>query len=89
MGLLIHLIFLVVVAGTIAISIWLSSKYKERYAEFPWKKTALLLAIEIIAWILFSALWSWVSSHPWIAAIVAVLIIIVLLKRKKKEEQIL
>ena len=84
-GTLIHLIFFLVVAVTIIGSVWLSRKYKERYAEFPWKKAGLIIAIEVVAWILAVSFWNWVSAHPWLAAIVAVIIIIILLKRKKKE----
>ncbi len=86
---LMNFIFLVVVAGTILVSLWLSRKYKERYAEFPWGKTGLILAIEVLAWIVFNGLWHWVRAHPWIAAVVAVVIIVILFIRKKKKEEIL
>lgn len=86
---LMNFIFFVLIVGTIGVSVWMSRKYKERYAEFPWGKTALLIVIEVLACIIFNIVWSWFRAHPWIAAIVAVLMIVVLLKRKKKEEQIL
>lgn len=86
---LMNFIFFVVVAGTILASLWLSRKYKERYAEFPWGKTGLILAIEVLAWIVFNVLWSWVRAHPWIAAVVAVIIIVILFIRRKKEEELL
>ena len=86
---LMNLIFFVLIVGTIGISAWMSKKYKERYAEFPWKKTALLIVIEVLACIIFNVVWGWFRANPWIAVVVAVLMIIVLLKRKKKEEQIL
>jgi len=83
---LMNLIFFLLVAGTVVVSIWLSRKYKERLAEFPWGKTGLLLAVEVVAWIVFNWVWTWVRVHPWVAAIVAVIMIVILLKRKKKEE---
>jgi amino acid transporter len=86
---LMNFIFFVVVAGTVLVSFWLSRKYKERYAEFPWGKTGLILAIEVLAWIVFNVLWSWVRAHPWIAAVVAVVIIVILFIRRKKEEELL
>jgi uncharacterized membrane protein len=86
---LMNFIFFVVVAGTILVSLWLSRKYKERYAEFPWGKTGLILAIEVLAWIVFNVLWHWVRAHPWIAAVVAIVIIIILFIRRKKEEELL
>jgi protein-S-isoprenylcysteine O-methyltransferase Ste14 len=86
---LMNFIFFVVVAGTVLVSFWLSRKYKERYAEFPWGKTGLILAIEVLAWIVFNVLWSWVRAHPWIAAVVVVIIIIILFIRRKKEEELL
>jgi uncharacterized membrane protein len=86
---LINLLFFLLVAGTIIFSIWLSRKYKERFAEFPWWKAGVIIAIEVIAWILTQSFWRWVQAHPWIAAIAAVIIIVVLIKRKKKEDQIL
>lgn len=86
---LMNFIFFLVVAGTVVVSVWLSRKYKERHAEFPWSKSGLLIAVEVVAWIVFNWLWSWVRAHPWIAAVVAVVMIIILLRRKKKEEQIL
>ena len=82
---LMNIIFFVVVVGTVVISFWLSRKYKERYAEFPWKKTGLLLAVEVIAWILFNWIWHWIRVHPWSAAIVVVIIIVILAWRRKKE----
>ena len=86
---LMNLIFFLVVAGTVLGSVWLSRKYKERFADFPWGKAALLIVIEVIAWIVFNWLWTWVRMNPWIAAIVIVILVIILLKKKKKEEQIL
>jgi protein-S-isoprenylcysteine O-methyltransferase Ste14 len=86
---LMNFIFFVVVAGTVLVSFWLSRKYKERYAEFPWGKTGLILAIEVLAWIVFNVLWSWVRAHPWIAVVVAVVIIVILFIRRKKEEELL
>ena len=86
---LMNIIFFLVVAATVVVSFWLSRKYKERYAEFPWGKSGLLIAVEVVAWVIFNLLWSWVRTHPWIAAIVAVVAIVILLKRKKKEEQVL
>jgi len=86
---LMNFIFFVVIAGTVLVSFWLSRKYKERYAEFPWGKTGLILAIEVLAWIIFNVLWSWVRANPWIAAVVIVIIIIILFIRRKKEEELL
>ncbi|MBD3184101.1 hypothetical protein GF312_17585 [Candidatus Poribacteria bacterium] len=86
---LMNFIFFILIAGTIGVSVWLSRKYKERYAEFPWSKTGILIAIEVVAWILFNWLWTWVRMHPWVAAIVAIVIIIVIVKKKKKEDQVL
>ena len=86
---LMNFIFFVVVAATVVVSIWLSRRYKDRYAEFPWKKTGLLIAIEVVAWVIFNWVWTWVRLNPWIAAVLAIVIIIILLRRKKKEEQIL
>lgn len=86
---LMNFIFFVVVAGTVLVSFWLSRKYKERYAEFPWGKTGLILAIEVLALITFNVLWSWVRANPWIAAVVIVIIIIILFIRRKKEEELL
>ena len=51
---LVNLLFLVVVLGTAGISWWLSTKYRERYAEFPWNKAAIILGIEVLAWIAFN-----------------------------------
>lgn len=86
---LMNFIFFVVVAGTVLVSFWLSRKYKDRYAEFPWGKTGLILAVEVLAWIAFNVLWHWVRAHPWIAAVVVVIIIIILFIRRKKEEKLL
>jgi uncharacterized membrane protein len=86
---LMNVIFFLAVAITVGGSVWLSRKYKERYAEFPWGKSALVIAIEVAAWIIFNWLWNWVQANPWIAAIVIVILVIILLKRKKKQDQIL
>ena len=86
---LMNFIFFLVVAVTVVGSIWLSRKFKQRYAEFPWGKAGLLIAVEVVAWGMFNWLWSWVRAHPWIAAVVAVVMVIILLKRKKKREEVL
>ncbi len=86
---LMNLIFFLIVAVTVGGSVWLSRKYKERYAEFPWGKAALLIVIEVVAWGIFNWLWTWVRMNPWIAAIVIVVLIVILLRKKKKDEQIL
>lgn len=86
---LMNFIFFLVVAATIVGSIWLSRKYKERFAEFPWRKSVIIIAIEVFAWILFNWFWNWVQAHPWVAIIVVIVLIIVFLKKKRREEQIL
>ena len=86
---LMNFIFFLVIAVTVGGSVWLSRRFKERYAEFPWGKTGLLIGVEVVACIMFNLVWNWVRANPWIAAVVAVVIIIILLKRKKKEEQVL
>jgi len=86
---LMNVIFFLAVAVTVVGSVWLSKKYKERYADFPWKKSALIIAIEVVAWIIFNRLWDWVQANPWIAAIVIIVLVVILLKKKKKEDQIL
>lgn len=86
---LINLLFFLIVAATVVFAVWLSRKYKERYAEFPWWKAGIVIAVEVVAWVVTASLWSWVSHHPWLAIIVIGIIVIVLLKRKKKEDQIL
>jgi CHASE2 domain-containing sensor protein len=86
---LMNVIFFLAVAATVGGSVWLSRKYKERYAEFPWGKAALVIAIEVASWIIFNWLWTWVRMNPWIAAVVVIVVVIILFKRKKKEDQIL
>lgn len=86
---LINLIFFLIVAATIAGSIWLSRKFKERYAEFPWWKAGVLIAIEIVAWVVCVKVLGFVLRHWWSIPVVVVILIIILLKKKKKEEQIL
>lgn len=81
---LVNLLFLVVVLGTAAVSWWLSTKYRERYAEFPWNKAAIILGIEVLAWIAFNIFWSWVINNWWIAIVLIVIIIIVLKKRRRE-----
>ena len=81
---LVNFLFLVVVLGTAGISWWLSIKYRERYAEFPWNKAAIILAIEVLAWIAFNIFWSWVTNNWWIAIVVIVIIVLVLKKRSRE-----
>ena len=57
---LVNLLFVVIILGTAGLSWWLSVKYRERYAEFPWNKAAIILGIEVLAWIAFNIFWSWV-----------------------------
>ena len=80
---LVNFLFLVVVLGTAGFSWWLSTKYRERYAEFPWDKAGTILAIEVLSWIGFNIFWGWVRSNLWIAAILVGIIVVILVKRKK------
>jgi hypothetical protein len=89
MTILINLLFFLIIATTVLFAVWLSRKYKERFAEFPWTKAGIIIAVEVVAWVITASLWSWVSHHPWFAAIAVAIIIIVLLTKKKREDQIL
>ncbi len=84
-----NLVFFLLVAGTVIFSLWLSSKYKERYAQFPWSKAGIIIAVEVVAWVISNAFMNVVRAHPWLIAIAAVVIIIVLLKRSKNKERII
>ena len=81
---LVNLLFVVIILGTAGVSWWLSIKYRERYAEFPWNKAAIILGIEILAWIAFNIFWGWVINNWWIAIVLIVIIIIVLKKRRRE-----
>ena len=81
---LVNFLFLVVVLGTAIVSWWLSVKYRERYAEFPWNKAAIILGIEVLAWIAFNIFWGWMTDNWWIAIVLIVIIIIVLKKRRRE-----
>jgi hypothetical protein len=83
-GSLIHLIFALVVLATIIISWWLSRKYQERYVEFPWWKTGIILAIEILSWIAFAIFWGWLMKYFLVTAIIAAIIIIIVLMRRRR-----
>jgi uncharacterized membrane protein len=86
---LLNLAFFLIVAGTIIFSLWMSRKYKERYAQFPWYKAAIVIVVEIVAWVLTNAFMDMVRRHPWLLAIAIVVIIVVLMKRKKNKERII
>ena len=86
---LIDLIFFLLIAITILGAVWLSRKFKERYAEFPWWKAAVLVVIEVVAWVITHRFVVWVQHNIWVVPIVIVIVIIVLMKRKKKKEQVL
>ncbi len=81
---LVNFLFLVVILATAGLSWWLSTKYRERYAEFPWNKAAIILAIEVLAWIAFNIFWSWVTHNWWIAIALIVIIVLVLKKRRRE-----
>ena len=84
MSALINLIFFLIVAVTLGGSIWLSRKFKERYAEFPWWKTGVLLVIEIVAWFVCLRLWDMVRHNWWLVPVVVVIVLVILMKRKKR-----
>jgi hypothetical protein len=80
---LMNFLFLIVVLGTAGLSWWLSIKYKERFAEFPWHKAGILLGIEVVVWIGFNIFWGWFMHNWWIVAIVVAVILIILSRKKK------
>jgi hypothetical protein len=81
---LVNFLFLVVVLGTAGFSWWLSMKYRERHAEFPWNKVGIILTIEVLSWIGFNIFWGWVKHNWWIILIIIVIIVVVLTKRKSE-----
>ena len=80
---LVNLLFLIAVLGTVAVSWWLSMKYKERFAEFPWYKAGIILGIEVVAWIAFNIAWELMTTYWWLVAIVVVIVIVVMTKKKR------
>lgn len=86
---LVDLVFFLLIAVTVVGSIWLARKFKERYAEFPWWKAAVLIVVEAVAWVVTHKFVEWIQHHIWVVPIVVVIVIIILMKRKKKQEQIL
>ena len=82
---LVNLLFLVVVLGTAALSWWLSTKYRQRHAEFPWPRACIILAIEILVWICFNIFWSFFVQNWLIVCIVVVIVIFVIVRRKKND----
>lgn len=80
---LVNFLFLIVVLGTAGFSWWLSTKYRKRYAEFPWNKALIIIAIEVLSWIAFNIFWSWVTHNWWIVIVLVVIIVLVLKKRKR------
>jgi len=86
---LVDTIFFLMIAVTVLGAVWLSRKFKERYAEFPWWKAGMLIAVEVVAWVIAHQFVEWVQRHLWIIPIVAVVLIVIFLKKKKKKEQIL
>jgi uncharacterized membrane protein YkvI len=86
---LIDLAFFLLLAATVVGALWLSRKFKERYAEFPWWKAAVLIIAEVVAWVITHKFVAWIERHIWIVPIVVVVLIFILMKRKKKQEQVL
>jgi len=86
---LVDLIFFLLVAVTIVGALWLSRKFKERYAEFPWWKAAVLIVIEVVAWIITHKFVAWIQRHIWIVPIVIVIAIVVIIAGRKKKERII
>ena len=80
---LVNFLFLLGVVGTAIFSWWLSTKYRERYAEFPWNKVGIILGIEVLAWMGFYIFWNWVKVNWWIVFILIAVIVIVAMKRKR------
>ena len=81
----VNFLFLIVVLATAGFSFWLSTKYRQRYAEFPWKKTGIILAIEILVWICFNVFWTFFMHNWWIVAIVVGVVFVVVIKGRKKK----
>jgi len=86
---LVDLVFFLLVAVTVLGAVWLSRKFKERFAEFPWWKAAVLIVVEVVAWVITHRFVAWVQRHWWSVPLIIVLVIVILMKRKKKQEQIL
>ena len=79
---LVNFLFLIAVLGTAVVSWWLSVKYRERFAEFPWHKAGIILGIEVVTWIAFNIAWNLMTKYWWLVAIFFVIVLVVMTKKK-------
>jgi len=85
---LVNFLFLIVVLGTAGFSWWLSTKYRQRHAEFPWKKSGIIVAIEVLVWLVFNIFWRFFMHNWWIVAIVVGVVFVAVIKGRKKRHVI-
>lgn len=81
---LVNLLFFVAIVGTLVVSWIYASRLKKQYgADFPWRKTAVIVGIEILLWIGFTIFWGFVKAF-WVPILIVAIIAIVLISRKKR-----
>ncbi len=82
----VNLLFFVAVVGTLGISWLYADRLRKRHnADFPWGKTAAIVAIEVGTWIAFNIFFEIFKSNWLWISIGGVILIFIILSRKKRK----
>lgn len=80
----VNLLFFLAIVGTIGVSWFYAHRLQKQYgASFPWRKTAIIVGIEVLLWIGFTIFWSILKAF-WVPILIVAIIAIVLISRKKR-----
>ena len=83
---LVNFLFLVAIVGTVAVSWFYAHRLKKQYhADFPWSKTASIVAIEVLLWIGFNFFWAIVKAFWMPILVVAIVAIVIILSRNRRK----
>lgn len=81
---LVNLLFAVAIIGTLAVSWVYAQRLRKQYnADFPWRKTAAIVGIELLLWFAFTLFWGFVKAF-WLPIMIVSIIAIVLISRRKR-----
>ncbi len=80
-----NLLFLIAIIGTLVVSWIYADRLKKQYsADFPWGKTGMIVAIEVLLWIGFNIFLEFFKAYWLPISIIAIVVVVVISRKKRK-----
>lgn len=83
-GITVHILFVVVIVGTVVVSFVYADRLRKRHsADFPWNKALAIIAIEVGLWIAFILFFNFFRDN-WVWITIGTIIVLYIISKKKR-----